>query len=429
MTLELLAVVEGVVMGRVTEQTKSGGMLSFQYEPSWLALNQAFPLSVSMPLSEAPYKHRVIRPFLSNLLPEDPAVLRRWEMEFHVSANNPFRLLQHVGEDCPGAAQFVRPERLAEYQDPGPPKVQWLKTNEIAERMSRLREDSAAFRLPNDRGRMSLPGAQAKTALYFDGKRWGVPWGRMPTSHILKPCIPGFEGIVENEHLCQDIAARCGLIAARSFVLELDEPVIVVERYDRLPHPDPAQRLRRVHQEDLCQALTLPPSAKYQENKGPGIAAIAQLLRGVSTSAQDDMYRFIEANVFNYLIGGTDAHAKNYSLLIGANQSVRLAPLYDLSSQLPYPDQIKPRLAMKVGRHYDIPRIQIADWRAMAKSCRLDEDHVVSTLKQLAFALPDHVAAARDQAIAQKLNKTHVKRASDMIIEHARQRSAAFKNQ
>lgn len=146
MTSELLAVIEGVVMGRVIEQTKGGGTLSFQYEHSWLALNQAFQLSVSMPLSEAPYKHRVIRPFLLNLLPENQAVLRRWEMEFHVSANNPFRLLQHVGEDCPGAAQFVRPERLAEYQDPGPPKIQWLTTKEITERMGRLREDFAAFR-------------------------------------------------------------------------------------------------------------------------------------------------------------------------------------------------------------------------------------------------------------------------------------------
>lgn len=390
MITELLILVEGVIMGRVLEKTRQGGTLSFQYDAGWLELKDAFPLSVSVPLSEAPYRQRFIKTFLSNLLPESPAVLEAWEKKYHVSRNNPFGLLKHVGEDCPGAAQFVQPERLAEYQNPGPAQIQWMTLNELRERLTLLREDAAAFRLVTDQGRMSLAGVQAKTALYFDGRRWGVPAGRMPTSHILKPCIAGFDGIVENEHLCQDIAARCGLPAARSFVLDLDEPVIVVERFDRLPHPDPARILRRVHQEDMCQALSRWPSEKYQENRGPGVEAIAKLLRSISTNATEDVERFLDANIFNYLIGGTDAHAKNYSLLLGSNQQVRLSPLYDLSTQLPYVDRIPQRLAMKVGRHYDIASITVPDWQSLARHCKLDETQMVDRVRALAEMLPDH---------------------------------------
>jgi serine/threonine-protein kinase HipA len=130
---------------------------------------------------------------------------------------------------------------------------------------------------PGDIGKLSLPGAQAKTAYYWDvaKNRWGVPGGRTPTTHIVKPCIPGFDGLVENEHLCQDIAARLDLMAARSSVLALDETYIVIERYDRLPPLAESPLPRRIHQEDLCQALSLLPARKYQEEGGPGIAQIA----------------------------------------------------------------------------------------------------------------------------------------------------------
>jgi serine/threonine-protein kinase HipA len=418
MITELIILVEGVIMGRVYEQTDRGGTLSFRYDPSWIELKDAFPLSVSMPLTEAPYRQRFIKTFLSNLLPENPAVLEAWEKKYHVSRNNPFGLLKHVGEDVPGAVQFVQPDRLAEYQNPGPAQIQWLSVAELTDRMALLRNDAAAFRLADDQGRMSLAGAQAKTALYFDGQRWGVPTGRMPTSHILKPRIPGFDGIVENEHLCQDIAARCGLAAARSFVLELDEPVIVIERFDRLPHPDTERILRRVHQEDMCQALQKLPSEKYQESRGPGIETIVRLLRAVSTADQEDVSRFLDANIFNYLIGGTDAHAKNYSLLFGTNQQVRLAPLYDVSTQLPYQDKIPQRLAMKVGRFYEIASIRLADWQSLARLCKLDEAQLIDRIHALADMLPDQIAAARDEALRQKLHARPLREASELMLKH-----------
>lgn len=427
MITELIVMVEGVIMGRVYEQTDHGGTLSFRYEPSWIDLKDAFPLSVSMPLTEAPYRQRFIKTFLSNLLPENPVVLEAWEKKYHVSRNNPFGLLKHVGEDVSGAIQFVQPDRLAEYQNPGPAQIQWLSMAELTDRMALLRKDAAAFRLANDQGRMSLAGAQAKTALYFDGQRWGVPTGRMPTSHILKPRIPGFDDIVENEHLCQDIAARCGLAAARSFVLELDEPVIVIERFDRLQHPDPERILRRVHQEDMCQALQKLPSEKYQESRGPGIETIVRLLRAVSTADQEDVSRFLDANIFNYLIGGTDAHAKNYSLLFGTNQQVRLSPLYDVSTQLPYQDQIPQRLAMKVGRFYEIASIRLADWQSLARQCRLDEAQVIDRVRALAGMLPDQIVAARDQALYQNLHARPLREASEFMLKHIETRLGALR--
>lgn len=120
---ELIVLVEGLVMGRVFEQTKRGGTLSFQYDPDWIRLKDAFPISVSMPLTEAPYAQRYIKTFLANLLPENPAVLEAWEKRYHVSRNNPFGLMKHVGEDLPGALQVVQPDRLAEYQNSAPVQI------------------------------------------------------------------------------------------------------------------------------------------------------------------------------------------------------------------------------------------------------------------------------------------------------------------
>jgi serine/threonine-protein kinase HipA len=422
---ELLALVDGELLGRV--RSDRHGLLTFEYEPTWLNLDHAFPLSVSMPLAPQMYRQQIIRPFLWNLLPENTHVLDRWGQQFQVSPNNPFKLLMNVGEDVPGAAQFVSPERFLEFCGEVSPAIAWISHAELIERMQRLRGDYAAFRLPDDRGRMSLPGAQAKTAMYFDGTRWGVPSGRTPTTHILKPCIPGFPGLVENEHLCQDIAARCGLLAAKSFVLELDEPVIVVERFDRLPPVTGSAYYRRVHQEDLCQAQSLLPSSKYQEQGGPGIKRIVALLRAVSSSPDEDVDRFVDANIYNWFIGGTDAHAKNYSLLIASGNEIRLAPLYDVSSQLPYQDLIHQRLAMKIGERYDIPRINLADWRHLARSCRIDEGRMISRLKDLGRSLPDHIADAGKQTLRQGLSKKYVAPFSEQLITHVEQRLAKIK--
>lgn len=424
---ELLIVIEGEVAGHA--HADKSGRLSLTYERSWRESPHSHSLSVSMPLADTVYPHKALWTYLWNLLPENPTVLQRWGQQYHASPANPFKLLAHVGADVPGAAQFITPPRLTEIRSEQRLSVEWLSIDELRERLDRLRADISAVRLPGDIGKMSLPGAQAKTAFYWDRhtNRWGVPAGRTPTTHIVKPCVPGFDGLVENEHLCQDIASRLGMPAARSFVLALDQPYIVVERFDRLPPSGSSPLPRRIHQEDACQALGLMPARKYQEDGGPDIAQITALIRRVSSEPDADVDRFLQANMYNWLIGGTDGHAKNYSLLIGAGEEVRLAPLYDLSSQLPYPDLISQRVAMKIGDHYEIPRVTIADWQRLARACSLEEARVISMLTEMAKALPDEISAARAQALAERLPKVVINPLADTLIAHARERLASLR--
>jgi serine/threonine-protein kinase HipA len=423
---ELLILIEGNLIGRV--RADKAGRLSLEYEASWRESSQGHSLSVSMPLAQITYLRKPVLSYLWNLLPENPYVLQRWGQQYHVSAANPFKLLANVGADVPGAAQFIPPERLEEVQSAQEPTIDWMTIDELAERLRQLREDIAAVRRPGDVGKMSLPGAQAKTAYYWDKQtnRWGVPGGRTPTTHIIKPCVPGFDGLVENEHLCQNIAARLGMPAANSHVLSLDQTYIVVERYDRLPPPPGAFFVQRIHQEDLCQALGLMPGKKYQEDGGPGIAKIVTLIRRLSSNPDADVDRFLQANMFNWLIGGTDAHAKNYSLLIGARDEIRLAPLYDLSSQLPYPELINQRVAMKIGDHYDIGRVGIADWRKLARACTIEEERALAMLTNMAKALPDEISAARNQALIEGLSKSIIAPLAQRLIEHVGERLAAI---
>jgi serine/threonine-protein kinase HipA len=423
---ELLILIEGELAGRVLAD--KSGRLSLSYEKAWRESPQGYSLSVSMPLAQITYPHKSVWSYLWNLLPENPNVLQRWAQQYHVSAGNPFKLLTHVGADVPGAAQFIPSERRAEIQSEQRPVIEWISMDELSERLTQLRADASAVRRPGDSGTMSLPGAQAKTAFYWDRRtnRWGVPAGRTPTTHIIKPCIPGFDGLVENEHLCLEIAARLEMPAARSFVLMLDQPYIVVERYDRLPPAPGTQLPRRIHQEDMCQALGLMPTMKYQEDGGPGISQITTLIRRVSADPETDVERFIKANMLNWLIGGTDAHAKNYSFLIGAGDEIRLAPLYDLSSQLPYPDLISQRLAMKIGDHYDFALVTPADWRTLARNCALDEERIIGMLTDMARALPDVVSAAHSQARTDGLSGRVLGQLARRLIAHAGERLASI---
>jgi serine/threonine-protein kinase HipA len=424
---ELDVLIEGELIGRV--RMNKTGRLSFDYKPHWRDSPNGHSLSVSMPLANITYSHNQVWPFLWNLLPENPNILQRWGQQYHVSAASPFKLLGFVGADVPGAAQFFPPAALAAIQAQRQPSIDWISLDELTQRLLLLRSDVAAVRRPGDVGKMSLPGAQAKTAFCWDEqrKRWGVPSGRAPTTHILKPAIPGFDGLVENEHLCQDIAARLGLPAARSSVLTLDwTTYIVVERFDRLPPAPGSVFVQRVHQEDMCQALGLMPGRKYQQDGGPSIADIVTLIRRVSSNPDTDVDRFLDANAFNWLIGGTDAHAKNYSLLISAGDEIRLSPLYDLSSQLTYPELIEQRVAMSIGDQYDIPLIGFTEWQALASACRVNQETLLNRLRHLGDALPDVISAARDQALTDGLNREVITTLATVLIKHAKARRATL---
>ncbi len=364
MTPELIALINGREIGRV--RRKPQARLSFTYAKDWQDDPDAYPLSLSMPLSAADHDHTPIVNFLWGLLPDNERVLGKWASKFHVSPGNPYALIANVGEDCAGAVQFVTPERVEVVLNAAASKTAWLTNAEIAQRLKALKADHSAWRAPRDTGQFSLAGAQPKTALLKDGRRWGVPSGRTPTTHILKPPTGEFDGHAENEHFCLRLARTVGLPTATSEIVRFeDELAIVVERYDRVVTKE---EILRAHQEDICQALALHPAKKYENEGGPGAKAIATLLRDYSSARGEDVATFLDAFIFNWLIAGSDAHAKNYSLLIGAGGRVRLAPLYDLASALPYDalNTKKLKLAMKVGKKYRLADIGPRDWSALA---------------------------------------------------------------
>ncbi|HEY1745799.1 MAG TPA: type II toxin-antitoxin system HipA family toxin [Xanthobacteraceae bacterium] len=414
---ELVVIINGREIGRIERDTR--GRLTFAYTESWRREPGAYPLSLSMPLAAERHGHKPIEAFLWNLLPDNDAVLERWARRFQVSARNPFALLSHVGEDCAGAAQFVQPDRLDAVLGQVPSPVEWLDEAGIAVRLRTLRADHTAWRAPSDTGQFSLPGAQPKTALLFEDGRWGIPSGRMPTTHILKPPTGEYDGHAENEHLCLRLAAALGMITARSDVKWFeDEVAIVIERYDRLRT---AAGLIRVHQEDFCQALSVHPSRKYENEGGPGARASAELLRTFSGRPQEDADRFTDALIFNWLIGGTDAHAKNYSLLIGAEGRARLAPLYDVASILPYDfDLQKVRLAMKIGGTYRLRDIGPRQWVKLAADLRLKADEVVERVRGMAGGLPDHVSDVERQVAKAGLKHPLVAQLAARLIERAK---------
>ncbi len=389
---ELVVLLYGRLAGTVT--VGNAGRLTLSYDEAWLDDPAATPVSLSMPLAQHTHPDAPVRAFLSGLLPDNERVIERWARTYNVSAGNPFALLRHVGEDCAGAVQFVHPDRVSGLLA-GDGGVRWLSTDQVAERLRTLRRDPAAWHV-HDTGQFSLAGAQAKTALYRDADgRWGEPWGAVPTTHILKPAVAGLADHDLNEHLCLSAARRLGLAAATSTIAAFgDERVVVVERYDR--DFGAGGRITRVHQEDTCQALGVPPTRKYQSDGGPSAELVVDLLR---TNAPHPAYaaaeiaRFIDALAFNWIVGGTDAHAKNYSVLLAGTQ-VRLAPLYDVASALVYDEMHLPklRMAMKIGGEYRIAAVHGRHWRRLATAVGLDPDAVIARVDALAAAAADSFA-------------------------------------
>ena len=417
---ELAVIANRRRLGAVTRSR--GGDLSFVYDAEWRQDPDAFPLSLSMPLRADPYPRVSIEPWLAGLLPDDEDVLRAWSARFQVSRRNVFGLLGEVGEDCAGAVQFVRPERLDEFLEVAPPSVEWLTEGEVGRRLAELRLDPALGRHPADPGRFSLPGVQPKTALLFEDGRWGLPAGATPTTHILKPENRRFPGLVENEHLCLRVARAVGLPAATSRMDRFgDQLALVVIRYDRVRV---GSEWVRLHQEDFCQALGVPPERKYQNEGGPTVRNMVDLVRSESSSPDEDVRTLARAIMLNWILAATDSHAKNFSLLIGPAGQVRLAPLYDIASFFPYSEEPRRlKLSNRVGGEYRLYDVGRREWERFRTENDLDWD-TVSACRELAQsvldALPKAVSEAGqdagDRRIIEELAERLAKRAEAVLL-------------
>lgn len=420
----LAALLDGRLVGHVFQERT--GRFRCVYDDAWRESDDAYPLSLSLPLAAAEHGHEPVNAFLWGLLPDNTQILTRWARTFSVSSGNPISLLVHVGADCAGAVQLIPPERVDEFLGvaTGKPAVDWISEADVAQRLRDLRT-MAIPRLGGTRhaGQFSLAGAQPKIALLMENGRWGVPFGRTPTNQILKPPATEYHAFAENEHLCLDLAQSLGLGATRSQVMRFEhaqgsEVAIVVKRFDR---EKVGNRYIRVHQEDCCQALGLTPQYRYESDGGPGAARIFALIREASDQPALDASRFIDALALNWIIAAPDAHAKNFALLHASGRRVRLAPFYDIASYLPYDPGLRHvKLAMRLGGEYRVRRVVRRHWEAFEQELGFDAGVIVHRVRAVAERVPDTVHDVGRTAEADGLAAGAIRPLVDGIAERAR---------
>ncbi len=394
---ELDVWVQGSYSGRLYQ---GDAIVQFNYDDSYRRARTP-SLSVSMPKSRANHGGNVVGRWIDNLLPDNDEVRERWAASFGERRATAFNLLRHMGADCAGAVQ-VMPCDASPDSDEGSAPV---SDAEIELRLRALRQDDTAWNFGTHGGRWSLGGAQGKFALARTGDGgWEEPTGRAASTHIFKVGIHRFANGDTAEFVTMRAAELLGMPVAAAELRRFGaETAMISRRYDR--QVDAHGVVGRLHQEDLCQALGLSRALKYQSDGGPSVESISELLtvhvdpRDLAASRE----MFAQALVYNWLTAGTDAHAKNYSLLhIGSR--IRLAPLYDLTSLallLPAKDvYCEGKLAMKLGGEYAVRAIEARHLRRTANEVRLDPDWVLATAERFTAALPEAVEQALEEAHA-----------------------------
>ncbi len=416
-TRTLFVYLDGTPVGELQQAPQ--GALSFTYLDEYRDSPDATPLSLSMPLAADRHRNKAVRAYLEGLLPDSEATRQRWAQQYGVSPNNPFALLGQVGRDAAGAVQVLSAGVDATDALERQGDIEWLSPGEFATTMREVAEHADNWDPGRFGGRWSLAGAQPKIALFQDPDtgRYGIPRDSTPTNRIIKPAIDGFARHHVNEALCMRAADEAGLLAARIELIE-DEDVaaIIAHRYDRFQAQ--SGRWVRVHQEDMCQALSVTPGLKYQSDGGPGVADIGDLLRGFPAADRlISAERFAKGLAFNILIGGADAHAKNYSLvLIGGRAQV--APLYDIASAACYPQYERLDSAMKIGRHWKFLDVGPEDWKRAARQLDVAPQQMLLWVEGLRDVLPDAFRRAAESLPAHVQEEASAM--ADRIIEHVR---------
>lgn len=358
---------------------------SFVYADSWLASPLARPISLSIPFESSGVSTwgPQVEAFFDNLLPDNADIRRRIQRRFGCVSDSPFDLLSEIGRDCVGALQLLPEDRE-------PPSVctiesEPLKESDVARLLRAVTSDVVLGAFPEDSFRISIAGAQEKTALLLHNGGWCKPIGTTPTSHIFKFPLgrigtmqADMSTSIENEWLCLQILEAFGLGVAKAEIAAFeDQKVLVVERFDRSYSPD-GSWLMRIPQEDLCQATGTPPSQKYENEGGPGFLSLMDLLLG-AREPLNDRKKFMKAQVLFWLLAAPDGHAKNFSIFLEPKGRFSLTPFYDVMSVYPIlgyksgnlpPEKL--RMAMAVigkNRHYEWLKIQNRHWISTAECC------------------------------------------------------------
>ena len=405
MPVNLSAYLNGVRVGTLARAARG---LQFAYDAAWITSSLRRPLSLSMPLRREPYSGDVVENYFDNLLPDNQAIRNRIQTRFGSPSNRAFDLLWHSGRDCVGAVQLI-PDG-AEAVDVRRIEASPVSDAEIATILNNYRTMPLGMR-PDVDFRISMAGAQEKTALLRLNDRWCLPSGVTPTSHILKLPIGtiAHSGIdladsVENEWICHLILREYGVPVANAEMKAFDGvKVLVVERFDRRWAEDRSW-LIRLPQEDMCQAMGVAPALKYESDGGPGIQQIMSLLLG-SADPLGDRRVFMKVQVLFWLLAAIDGHAKNFSIFIRPRGEFSLTPMYDVLSAYPFvaKGQLDPhRLSMAMAvsgrnRRYEHRSIRYRHWLATAKTSNVSPQEMTLIIDELLDGMDDILTAVESK--------------------------------
>lgn len=391
------------LVGHLTKEPS--GAIDFQYDESWLGWEHALPVSLSLPLRETSYRGEPVAAVFENLLPDSDALRRRVAEKVGARGIDAYSLLAAIGRDCVGALQFVAGD--GEAIDTTAAIEGEEADDEAIDKLLRSLVQAPLGLSRDDEFRISIAGAQEKTALLHHEGRWLKPHGTTATTHLFKTQIGQLpNGIdlsnsVENEYYCLKLIEAFSLPVNAAEIQTFGETkALVIERFDRRWAKD--GRLLRLPQEDCCQALSVPPTAKYQSDGGPGIVQILDLLKGSDTPAEDQTV-FIKAQLLFWLIGATDGHAKNFSIFLAPGGSFHMTPLYDVLTAQPSLDarQIERKqmkLAMSVGnsRHYRFHRIHARHFVETSEEAGLPKSLMRDAIEDIRSKANEAIAAIEE---------------------------------
>ena len=423
-----LNVYRGARLVGVMDMVEGESFYGFSYAQNYLCSRDAVPLSASLPLSSSRYEGPRALPFFEGLLPEGDSRLVVAK-KFHASPNSPAQLIRVLGRDCAGDVMVVEEGDPA--QPPARGRYAPLKNGleDIArDPLREVAELRAEYRL-------SLAGAQEKVALYHDAREtlecgWYAPLDGSPSSHIVKPQVSDrFPLLALNEYICMAAASRLGIEAAEASLIYPRDPLLVVKRYDRKPSSERNAAgqplLDRLHQEDLCQALGLDSSAKYEGERTaylPRAVELVMMHAERPAEALRDLHRLV---LFNYAIGNCDAHLKNYSLLWQSSTSVRLAPAYDLVATSVYDGRFGAKLSrsmgLRIGNHLNIDNVDSEDIALLAETLRQPPKRAQAERTRLCDGLQDALLAAAESAADLGFGE-HASELADRILFGAKKR-------